>query len=57
MPGEGHRDLQGAYYAVVVFHESPAGEEYALRIEAGFPARWDEEARRELGLNRGDGYR
>jgi hypothetical protein len=25
--------------------------------EAGFPDRWDEEARRELGLNRGDGYR
>lgn len=41
----------GTYHEVVVeFEDEPAAIEYAFKLEEEMPARWDEQARRELGL-------
>ena len=40
----------GTYYTVVIFYEDQEAEAYALKVERDFPGRWDDQARRELGL-------
>src|SRR5262245_5813706 len=45
----------GTYYTVIVFYEGPEAEAYALRVEKDFPGRWDDQARRELGLGPEEG--
>ena len=40
----------GTYYTVVCYYDNRAGEEYALRLENNLPERWDDQARKELGL-------
>ena len=45
----------GTYYAVVVFYDGQEAEAYALRVEKDFPGRWDDQARRELGLGPEEG--
>lgn len=39
----------GTYYEVVCWYEDEASAEYAFRLEAETPKRWDDEARKVLG--------